>query len=135
MPRFWKEYILLITHLICFQQNPKFWTLWEILLIESPSTAKLLPSAIFQKNHIFLPKNTYILFNKTKFWTFWEVLLFESHFTANLLPYANFRKNHGFFSKYPSFFQQRPFFDFLNVLRSLTFSVAFYGKFATFSIF
>ena len=109
---FGKNIFFLITHLICFQQKPKFWTLREILVIQLHSTANLLPSAIFQKNHIFFPKNTYILFNKSKFWTFWELLLFQSHFAANLLSYAFFRKNHGFFSKYPSFFSTEAIFWF-----------------------
>ena len=41
------------------------------------SVAFLLPLAIFQKNHNFFSKNTFISFIKANFRTFWEVLLFQ----------------------------------------------------------
>ena len=113
LQRFWKEVFFLITHLICFQQKINFWTLLEILHIQSPSTANLLPSAFFQKNHILFPKNKYIFFNKTIFWTFWEALCFQSHFTANLLLLAILKKFKIFSGKPIYFFsvKRKPIFE------------------------
>ena len=84
-----------------------------------------------EKIQYFFSKNPSVFLKKKHiFWTFWEILLFQSHFTANLLPLAILKKFNIFFSKNQSIFLRT---QTLNVLRNLTFLVAFYGKFATFS--
>ena len=71
----------------------------------------------FKKNR----KN--FLFLKPKLWMFWAISLIQSHSTANLPPSMIFKKK-----------VRKTFLIFetqnLNVLRNLTNSIAFYGKFA-----
>ena len=109
----------------------KKWTFWEIVIFaeKSHSTATLLSLAIL-KISCFFWKNSSSFPIKINFWTFWDFFLFLSHSTAKLLISAHFLNletifphNHLCFAKPQN----------LNVLRSLTNSVAFYGKFATLS--
>ena len=67
-----------------------------------------------------------------KRWTFWEILNFQSHITTILLSIAIF-KNWFFSGKTHLIFFSKN--QILNVLRTFTISVAFYGKFATFTDF
>ena len=68
------------------------------------------------------------LFEKKR--TFWEILNFQSHSTANLQKSAQFFNLDTIFPKTYLCFAKP---ENLNVLRSLTNSVAFYGRFATIS--
>ena len=68
-----------------FCQRPKFWTFYEILVIQSHSEANLLPFQFFVKIKFFFEKPIWFFPTEAIFWTFWEVLLFQSHFTTNLL--------------------------------------------------
>ena len=79
---------------------------------------------------MFFPVNVICFSIKIDFGTFWEFLLFLSHSTAKLLNSAHFLSLKTIFPKTYLFFAEP---QNLNVLRSLTNSVAFYGKFATFS--
>ena len=88
----------------------------------------------FEKtNWFFFEKPIYFFFKKPNFWTFWEILLFQSDFTASLLPLAILKKFIIFFRESHLFYWKKA--QFLIVLRKFTISVAFYGKFATFSDF
>ncbi len=86
----------------------------------------------FLKKSHFFSKNPYISFNKNKFWTFWEVLLFHSRFTAKMLHFTIW-KNSRILWENQLFFEQKP--EYSTVLRNLTYSLAFYRKFATLSGF
>ena len=117
-----------------FSENPSiffkktnFWTFWEILLFQSHFTANLLPLAILKKFKLFFRKTHLFFCKKTNFWMFWKILLFQSHFTAKLLPLAILKKFKIFFRKSHLFFYKKN--QFLNVLRTFTILVAFYGKF------
>ena len=128
--------LLPIFKLFVFFKNPsnfrkKKWKFWEIAIFaeKSHSTATLLSLAIL-KISCFFWKNSSSFPIKINFWTFWDFFLFLSHSTAKLLISAHFLNletifphNHLCFAKPQN----------LNVLRSLTNSVAFYGKFATLS--
>jgi len=61
---------------------------------------------------------------------FWESLLFRSHSELNLLPLATSKKTQDLFNN-PSILLKRS--NFLNLLRTLLISVAFYSKFVIFS--
>ena len=109
----------------------KKWTFWEIVIFaeKSHSTTILISLAIL-KNSCFFWKTSSSFSLKVDFGTFWEVLIFLSHSTANLLNLAHFFNLKTIFPKTHLCFEKP---QNLNVLRSLTNSVAFYGKFATFS--
>ena len=86
----------------------------------------------FEKIQNFVSKNPSIFLKKIKLWTFSEILLLRSHFASNLLPSA-ISKKFNVFLKNPSIFFKKT--QTLNVLRNFIISVAFYGKFASFSDF
>ena len=116
------------THLF-FLMKIKCWTFRELLLFLSHSTANLLSLAML-KSSCFFWKTSSSFSIKIDFGTFWEILLFLLHFTANLLNSAQFFNLKTIFPKTHLCFEKP---QNLNVLRSLTNSVAFYGDFATFS--
>ena len=60
---------------------------------------------------------------------FKKKISFETHSRKNLPPVAILKNSKIFFKKKPIYFSKKP--QFLNVLRILSISVAFYGKFAT----
>ena len=116
-----------------FCQKPIFWTFEELILIQSHSEANLLLFRFFIEITFFSKKPSIFLSAKANYWTFWEVFIFQSHLTANLLLLAFFKKFKIFFEK-PIFFPKNSP-NFLTALRNLTCSVAFYSKFATFTVF
>ena len=88
----------------------------------------------FLENRFFFWKPISSFFKKTKTWKFWEILLIQLHSTANMLPLSFFLEIGFFLSRDPSIFLKK-ITNFSNVLRILTFSVALWCKFATFSDF
>ena len=109
----------------------KKWTFWEIVVFaEKSHSSTILLSLAILKNSCFFCKTSSSFSLKIDFGTFWEFLLFLSHSTANLLNSAHFFNLKTIFPKTHLCFAKP---QNLNVLRSLTNSVAFYGKFATFS--
>ena len=113
---------------------PTFWTFCWFLLFQSHGSAKMVPLAIFKENsHIFRKTHLVFFIKKPKISTFWEISLIKLPPTASLRPFAVSKKLKTFFSRKQSFFSKR--IQFLNTSRNLNISVAFYSKFATFSIF
>ena len=98
-----------------FWKKNKFWTFWEILLIQLHSTSKLLPSAIFESFKVFFGKPTFFSQN-THFWIIWETLLFHSHSTSSWLISDVFKEFMFFFRLKPCIF----YFSKLNISRSFT---------------
>ena len=94
--------------------------------------SKIAALSIFCKNQGFFRKAHLIFPNRSHLLNVWEVFLFQSHLTENLLLLAFFKKFKIFFEKPICFPKNSP--NFLNVLRNLTCSVAFYSKFATFTV-
>ena len=108
---------------IFFRNYPKFWTFWEVLLLQSHSTTNLQLLPIFKKFFFFKKSINY----SGKKRTFWEIVIFPPHSPTNLLILAISKKLKSF---------AKTFFDklwLLNVLRVLHVSVAFFGIFATFT--
>ena len=142
---------------------------WEILLIQSHSTAILLPLSIFWKIVLFCRKNHPFFRKDTKFLNVLRILTFSVALYCNFPTFSDFKKEARIFSKKPiyvfskklkcrtfwdifliqlqsaskwllsavskktqDFFWTTNFFSrrnhFLNVLRSLTNSVASYNK-------
>ena len=93
------------------------------------SASNWLLLAVCKKLKMFFEK-PFFFHDETNFWTFWEVLLFQLHPSTNFYI-LRFLQNQIFFEKYFYFIYYN---QFLKVSRSLAFSVAFYGKFATFSL-
>ena len=103
------------------------------LTISVASYNNIFNLAISTKSIFFL-ENPYIFFTITNFWTFWEVLLFQSGCTASLPRSATFfwKKSQFLFKKHIYFIHWN---QFLNVLRSLTISVASSKKIFNFGDF
>ena len=103
------------------------------LTISVASYNKIFNLAISTKSFFFL-ENPYIFFTITNFWSFWEVLLFQSGCTASLPQSATFfwKKSQFLFKKHIYFIHWN---QFLNVLRSLTISVASSKKIFNFGDF
>ena len=114
-----------------FQEKPNFWTYWEILLIQMHSASNWLLLAV--------SKRTQGLFWKTTFFSRRNQFCqrFETSYYFNCILQQIF--NFGDFYKINCFFEKPIYFNFYNqilkVSRSLTFSVEFYRKFATFGSF
>ena len=104
------------------------------MLFQSQSRAKLRPLAILRKIKTFLERRIcFLLKNETfQLWTFRELLLFQSHSTAILLALDIFKNVKIFFEKTIYHLEKNPNFE---RVENLTNSVAFSGKFATFSDF
>ena len=96
------------------------------------SKANLLPLSVFKKLRFFLRKTNLFPQEGANFSTFWEILLIQLQPETTFTSLAVFKKITIFFRKTHKFHLKK---KFLNVLRSLTFSVAFYGKIASFSAF
>ena len=94
--------------------------------------ANLLPLAFFKKLTIFLRKTNLFFQEGSNFSTFWGILRIQLQPTRISLFLAVFKGMTIFLEKPIYFIYQE---QVLNVLRSLTFSVAVYGKFATCSNF
>ena len=73
----------------------------------------------------FLPKNVIIRAEKT----FSRIITISYAFYSKFAKFIDFEKTSSFFRETHPFFQKKP--QILNVLRNLTISVEFYGKFAT----
>ena len=109
----------------------KKWTFWEIVkFAEKSHPTTILLSLAMLKTSCFFWKTSSSFSIKIDFGTFWEILPFLSHFTANLLNSAQFFNLETIFPKTHLCFEKT---QNLNILRSGTNSVAFYGKFVTFS--
>ena len=113
-----------------FSKKPKFQTFWDIFLIQVQSTSNWLPLAVSKKTQDFFWKTIFFQ-DETNFSTFWEILPFQLHPITNFYLWR-FLQNQFIFKK-PIYFIY--YNQFLKVSRSLTFLVAFYRKFATFSSF
>ena len=112
-----------------FAKKPNFWKFWEILLFRSHSTSNWLFSTVFKKFKFFFRKKR-LLFWIAQCFNVLKNLLFRWHSTSNLLPSPFFENFKVFFGK-PIFFFAKT--QILNVLSELPISVAFCGKFFTFS--
>ena len=121
--KFWQFHIFL-------EKKDKLGTSWKNLNFPSHFTTTLLFYWLLKHSNIFL-ENPIFLKQKIKLWTFWKFLIIRSHFTANLQNLENFNKL-NFFSENPYLFNKP---RNLNILTSLTISVAFYDKFATITDF
>ena len=94
--------------------------------------ANLLPLAFFKKLTIFLRKTNLFFQEGSNFSTFWGILRIQLQPTRISLFLAVFKGMTIFLEKPIYFIYQE---QVLNVLRSVTFSVAIYGKIASFSNF
>ena len=127
MLRFWKECFFLITHPICFQQKPKFWFPWIILLIQSHSAANWLPLAFFKTLRFFRKKIRFPwiksiysflkhqILKKAEIFNFFSRIVVQKCYLQRFLK----KKTH-FFSKNSSFFfNQKPnFLTFWEILQT-----------------
>ena len=104
---------------------------WEILPVQSRSTANLLLLAILKTLQIFIRETQ--LLSKAQILNVSGNLSNSVAFWSIFAAFPIFCKNQGFFRKTHQIFPNRS--HFLNILRSLTFSVAFYGQFATLAVF
>ena len=94
--------------------------------------ANLLPSAVFKKLTIFLRKTNLFFQEGSNFSTFRGILRIQLQPKTISLSLAVFKGITIFLEKPIYFIYQE---QVLNVLRSVTFSVAIYGKIASFSNF
>ena len=110
-----------------------------------PATSDIFGRKAFNKLKTFFPlSSSYVLFFRTfrffwllaektsklkQKWHFQEMTSFDTYSAANLPPSRILKKKFNFSSKNPSIFPKKN--QTSNVLRSLTFSVGFYEKFAT----
>ena len=103
-----------------FKKKTKIWTFWEILLVQSHSTANLLPLPIFAKFKIFFGRHIYFLLKKPKILTL-NVLRTLAIPVACILQQIcylqPFLKTSRFFSRKPSIFWNKT--QSLNILRIL----------------
>ena len=126
-----KEIFFFLKNYLFFFTKTKTWTFWENLLIQSHSTAYLLPLSLFWKIGFFFEK-THSFFKKTPhFRKFWEFLLFQWPCSVTLLLLGIFKNSRIFSNTQSIFFSKEN--QFLNVLRNPTKSVAFCIKLAAFS--
>ena len=88
---------------------------------------------VLLKNSRFSLGRTHLFLKKPKLWTFCWILLYQSHSASNLQPLAILKKFTIILGHPIYFFLKKK--QLLNILRNLTNSVAFYGKFANFSDF
>ena len=94
--------------------------------------ATFLLLAILKKSKNFFEKPIYVFSNKKlKFGTFWSIFLIQLQSASNWLLLAVSKKTQDIFWA-TNFFSRRN--QFLNVLRSLTNSVASYNKFLSLAI-
>ena len=122
-------FYIIIHNFSCFKSNstflqnpgiflqPKFWTFWEILLVQLHCTAKLKPLDIFEKFYVFFGKPIFSLAKTPTFWKFWEILPFQSHSTSNWLTLVVFKNSRSFFEK--TFFFQKPNFRVILLYQSI----------------
>ena len=107
------------------RRTPTFWTFWEFLHFHWPCSATFLLSAIFKKSKNFFEKPTYVFSKKPNFQTFWDIFLIQLQSASKWLLLVVSKKTQDIFWT-TNFFSRRN--HFLNVLRSLTNSVASYNK-------
>ena len=120
---------------LSFEKNPNFWTFWDISQIQSRSPANLQLLAIWKKRMIFFWK-AHLFFIKTPIFltlNLLRIVAIPVVFSATLLALAIFQNVKKNFSKNLSIFWERT--PSLELFENLTNSVAFSGKFATFSDF
>ena len=113
-----------------FSKKPKFRTFWDIFLIQVQSTSNWLLLAVSKKTQDFFWKT---IFFKTK--PIFQRFEKSYHFSCilqQIFIFGDLYKIKFFFEKPIYFFEYN---QILKVSWSLAFSVAFYGKFATFSNF
>ena len=114
-------------HLFLFKKKNNFWTFWEILLIQSHSTANLLILVILKKFKIFWKNPSIFSERDPKFEHFEKSVAFYGIFATFIV----FWLNSSFFPGRTHLLLKKQ--QTLNVLLNLTISVAFYGKLATLS--
>ena len=110
-----------------FEITPKF-ERFEKSYYFSPIIRPICYFYLFLK-FSFFSKNPSPFWEKK--WTFWEILNFQSHSTTIFLSSAIFKSWCFFWKNSSNFFIKKK----LNVLKTFTISVSFYGKFAKFDTF
>ena len=108
------------------QEESTFSTFWEILLNQLHPTTIFLSLAVFKKVNFF-QKTLYFTWKKPNFEHFEKFILSVAMY-SEFATFSNFSLKKVFVRNEPIYVFQRPYF--LNVLKFLTCSVAFYCKFA-----
>ena len=109
----------------------KKWTFWEIVIFaEKSHPTTILLSLSMLKNWCFFWKTSSTFSIKNDFGTFWEIFSISVAFYGNVAKFGTFFNLKTIFPKTHLCFEKP---QNLIILRSLTNSVAFYGKFVTFS--
>ena len=104
-------------------------TFWEIVIFHKHFSTILLSLAIFKNSCFFWKKSSNFFLNKSNFERF-ENFDYFCRILQQICNFYRFLNYLFFFKNLKSVLRKK-----LNVLRSLTISVAFYDKFATFTDF